>query len=391
MISNQYPPDFLGGDAVFCRTLSEGLVDDGWDVDVLTNPYAYSFVTGKEIIEKEEYRLNGVNVRFADYNFVKLLMNNIGYVTSNHDELNKIEEMDPDVIHLHNFSSFGIKFLKKLRMRIDVPIVMTVHDNWLICPFRYRYAEDCRKNCFGCKYNRYKLPISFPREYVDYIDKLVFPSKFYQKLFLDFFGGGLPSNEVIYNFTFDWKQRFDFVKKDRIKKKLGIPNGKKVVLYVGHLKREKGVDRLIDASERFKDCFFLLVGEDRDNLMEGRSLENVKHLGFLPSFSKKLYSLYWISDLFILPTLWENCPLTVLEAMCFGLPVFASDVGGVPELVKDGVNGGTFPVDKISKLDELLRKFLDEHDLKSMGEVSRAIWEKRFNIEKGVKDYLNTY
>jgi len=393
MISNQYPPDFLGGDAVFCRTLSEGLVEMDWEVNVMSNPYGYSLVTGNKAKKEKHYGLDGVKVTPAKYNFFKLVRNQIGYFTDNRDEIRKIEKIDPDIIHLHNFSSFGIKFLKKLKKKFEKPIVMTVHDNWLICPFRKREMENCRTGCIGCSYNKYKLPISFPREYIRYIDKLIFPSRFYQKLFKDHFSS-LPSNKVIQNFTKDWAKEFDFKKKEKLKEELGIQEDKIVILFVGHLIKEKGVDKLIEISNNRDDCVFLFVGEDKDDLLKETSheeKENIRYFGFLPSFSKELYQLYHISDLFLLPTRWENCPLTVIEAMSFGLPVIATDVGGIPELVEHEINGYLFGLDEFSKLDDILEKILNKYYLDEMGQISREKFEVQFTVERGIKKYTDTY
>jgi len=393
MITNQYPPDFLGGDAVFCRTLSEGLVEMDWEVNVMSNPYGYSIVTGNKAKKETPYVLNGVKVTPAEYNFFKLVRNQLGYFTDNRDEIRIIKKFYPDIIHLHNFSSFGIKFLKKLKKKFEEPIVMTVHDNWLICPFRKRVINNCRTRCFGCGYNKYKLPISFPREYIRYIDKLIFPSIFYQKLFKDYFSD-LPSNKVIQNFTKDWAKEFDLKKKEKLKKELGIQEDKKVILYVGHLIKEKGVDKLIEISNSREDCVFIFVGEDKDDLLKetpAEEIENIQYFGFLPSFSKELYQLYHISDLFLLPTRWENCPLTVIEAMSFGLPVIATDVGGVPELVEHEINGYLFGLDEFSKLDDILGKMLREYDLEEMGQVSRERFEEKFTVERGIKKYTKTY
>ena len=71
------------------------------------------------------------------------------------------------------------------------------------------------------------------------------------------------------------------------------------------------------------------------------NLENVVFPGFIPE--DDLPSLYTSADIFVLPSLWEVLPISLLEALASGLPLIATDAGGNPEILRDGVNGVMLP------------------------------------------------
>ena len=104
-----------------------------------------------------------------------------------------------------------------------------------------------------------------------------------------------------------------------------------------------------------------------------RRLENVHILGFRNQL--ELPACYAMADLLVLPSSIEPWGLVVNEAMCFGLPVIVSDkVGAAADLIRDGVNGFTYPVGQIEALAERLQMVLaDEQVCQEMGRQSRAI------------------
>lgn len=382
IFSNQYPPHFLGGDANSCRLLSEELVKRGWDVTVVT------IARDKKI---SDYRSEGVDVRPVSYSKFKLMANTSGYLSLNGEEMKILKEVGPDLIHLQNFSGFGLGLLKNINKHTDVPLLMTVRDNWLVCPSRAEVRK-CERGCFGCEHNKYKIPIRFKREYIKKIDMMIFPSRTYQQMHKGQYGDDLPQSMVIPNFTRDWPNEFDFDDREVLRQKMGIGKDDTVVLYIGHLIRAKGFDSLLRASNKMKGVKFVFAGLDKEGILEHTpDRRNILSMGFLPSFSEELYRLYHIADVFLLPTRWDNCPLTVIEAMSFGLPVLATRVGGVPELVKDGVNGRLFELRDLSKLDTVLKRFIEEEDLVSMGGKSRKIYEKEYSVDAGMERYLRMY
>jgi teichuronic acid biosynthesis glycosyltransferase TuaC len=124
-----------------------------------------------------------------------------------------------------------------------------------------------------------------------------------------------------------------------MRRKLGLPDDRKIVIAVGHLDKNKGFHILIDAIARLKSSgvMLVIVGEGpRRGYLESRIEElglndDVKLMGTVPH--DELAPWYSAADVFCLPSSREGCPNVVLEAMACGRPVVATRVGGIPELV----------------------------------------------------------
>jgi glycosyltransferase involved in cell wall biosynthesis len=133
----------------------------------------------------------------------------------------------------------------------------------------------------------------------------------------------------------------------RARTALGIPLDVPLLLFVGGLHRRKGLDVLLDAlahltPESWSTKPALLVcGEGPlQHTLRARAVDlglsgRIHFLGY----RQDVPALMMAADLFVLPSRWEGCPMVVLEAMASGLPIVATAVGGVPELIEDGVHG----------------------------------------------------
>lgn len=99
-----------------------------------------------------------------------------------------------------------------------------------------------------------------------------------------------------------------------------------------------------------------------------------------------------IFDLYVLTSLGEGISNTILEAMATGLPIIATDVGGNPELVEEGVNGRLIPKEDPSALANCLQELTGEQEwLRNMGKASLEKVKERFNWNKTVERYLSVY
>jgi glycosyltransferase involved in cell wall biosynthesis len=100
-----------------------------------------------------------------------------------------------------------------------------------------------------------------------------------------------------------------------------------------------------------------------------------------------------IADIFALPSQTrEGLGLAVIEAMATGLPVIGTDVGGIPELIRDGENGLLVPSGNPEKLADAIRKLSDDQILRSsMGERGRQIYENKFTLTKMIQQIEHLY
>jgi glycosyltransferase involved in cell wall biosynthesis len=98
------------------------------------------------------------------------------------------------------------------------------------------------------------------------------------------------------------------------------------------------------------------------------------------------------SSVFALPTNWEGFPLSILEAMRAGLPIAASDVGGVNESVIDGRNGFLSPRGDTAAFTATLERLLTNEDLRlRMARTSRRMFEENFTAEQMFRKTFNVY
>jgi glycosyltransferase involved in cell wall biosynthesis len=115
------------------------------------------------------------------------------------------------------------------------------------------------------------------------------------------------------------------------------------------------------------------------------------HLGGLTD-DRMIAAVYSMADLFVIPSLQDNLPNTVLEAMACGAPVVGFRVGGIPEMVRDGVNGILVPPSDIGGLAAAIEALLADASRRvAMGKASRAIAEREYTRPLQAERYLSLY
>ena len=176
--------------------------------------------------------------------------------------------------------------------------------------------------------------------------------------------------------------------KSAMRIKHNIPSNKFVILYIADgWKRNfwkwwQYVDRIIDFFSAEKDFYFLSIGNgDRtENL-----LQNGKELGYVTD-PIQLAEIYSLADVFVYPSLADNCPLVVEEALSCHLPVVAFSTGGIPELVLHKNNGY---VAKYKNFDDLYAWIMYFFQKKN-GSIEN-ITNHQFSLEKMVDSYIKLY
>ncbi len=149
------------------------------------------------------------------------------------------------------------------------------------------------------------------------------------------------------------------------------PN-QQTILFVGSNMYRKGVPDLIKAApgvlEEFPQARFVLVGQDKsiDLLKEMCKTLNVEsNFDFLGWQSQEsLLPRYNQASVFVMPSLTEALGVTFLEAMAAGVPVIGTTVGGIPEIIEDGVNGLLVPVESPDLLCKAIKSLLSDSALR---------------------------
>ena len=145
-----------------------------------------------------------------------------------------------------------------------------------------------------------------------------------------------------------------------------------VLLFVGRLSEVKGVEYLVEAmvtvKRDFPDVRLLLVG---DGELKGRLQRKVRNLGLRESVTfegdldeSMLLTLYSMATAFVLPSLYENCPFSILQAFASGVPVVATRIGGVSELIDDAESGLLTPPRDTARLASAISRMLADTQLR---------------------------
>jgi glycosyltransferase involved in cell wall biosynthesis len=187
-------------------------------------------------------------------------------------------------------------------------------------------------------------------------------------------------------------------RRDEVRADLGL--GDAVVgIIVARLDRLKGHDALLRALGLLRNeasRVVLLVagdGPERESLerLAGElklAPEQVRFLGFRTDVSDLLSA----ADFFALPSHTEGLPLSVLEAMAHGLPVVATPVGGIPEIVTEGESGILVPVDEPEALARTIARLVQDAGLRrSMGEAGARAARERFSFDGMARQYEALY
>ena len=160
---------------------------------------------------------------------------------------------------------------------------------------------------------------------------------------------------------------------------------RKKILCVARLSPQKNVDIFLEIASMLPEYAFVWIGNQYE-FCEPYS-ENVFFMGSLPNAGA--YNEY--ADLFILPSNYEGLPMTIIEAMAFGKPVVASNVGGINEIVVDGENGYTVE-NKAGAFVEKISYILEQEEV--YDKFSKAALERFWQdltVEKMVDGYLKIY
>jgi glycosyltransferase involved in cell wall biosynthesis len=170
------------------------------------------------------------------------------------------------------------------------------------------------------------------------------------------------------------------------------------IAMVACLREEKRIDVLIDSAPRVlakhPDAEFLIVGDGscRERLVARAHAMGVAHRFQFLGHRDDVPAVLATSDIFVLPSRSEAFPNSILEAMAAGLPVVATAVGGIPELVEDGRNGRLVPPGNPDALATALLDMLDHPERAAeFGRAGRRIIEQTYSFDRMVEQFETLY
>jgi glycosyltransferase involved in cell wall biosynthesis len=172
------------------------------------------------------------------------------------------------------------------------------------------------------------------------------------------------------------------------KTSLDVPPDAFRIGFVGRLHPQKGLDFLLQAMQMIRDrlhnamLFIIGDGELRRSLENQTREYGLQHIVSFLGTSQDIPSLLYSLNLFVLPSLWEGMPVALLEAMAAGLPVVATSVGGVPEVVLDGETGFLVPPGNPEALGQAILALYEQPELRiHMGLAGKQRVQNCFSSE----------
>jgi len=197
-------------------------------------------------------------------------------------------------------------------------------------------------------------------------------------------------------------ERFKPVKKNEVlAEMLSVKRATSLIGFVGELREKKGLATLLSGYAQIAKelpATLLLIGEiregeDRKYFEEFRSSNPNSRMivtGHIPH--KDLPAYYALMDIFVHPSLRDGMPNAVLEAMACEVPVIATPVGGIPDVIKDGTNGRIIPVNDAGALAKVSVELLNDKDQRNrLGKEGRKTVQSAFTPEKELEANLRLY
>ena len=333
----------------------------------------------------KQYSYDGIRVRCYDSLSIGFRLG-IPYpvpnVTSYKAFLESVKSSD--LIHAHGHPYLSSFVAAKLAKRYAKPFVLTQHNTFI----KYGNFWDTVE-----RLNDFAVGKAVLKE----ADKIIVVSNATMRYVLSL-GADPEKIELLYNGVD--LERFKPLTgvKDAVREKLGISKNAVVVITVRRLVYKNGVDTLIDSAKiaikKNPRLVFLAVGEGPDFAEVKARIEqlgigsNFRLMGFVSDEDLPLY--YNAADFFVLPSKsGEGLPLVALEAMACGLPVVATNVGGISEVMVENC-GKTVPPDAPDALAEAVLEF-SHRELSALKNDLRTMIEQRYSWDKNVERLIEIY
>ncbi len=311
------------------------------------------------------------------------------------DALNKLDKLldnfDIKIAHLHNIHNYITPaIIKKLKDR-GITVIWTLHDYKIICPENSfvsngKVCEKCLNGSFYecalnvCKKKSFLASTMASIEAYYYtrngtynlVDYFWCPSEFLYNKFLE---AGFPSKKLLVtNYCYDGLLIDKFLE-SRLLKSIEPSFIKPYILYVGRLEKIKGIETLIKAVKG-TNVNLKIIGsgsaETELKMIIDETDYNIEFLGF-----KNKESVFELTDkcqFVVCPSEWyENFPFSIIESFLLSKPVIGSRIGGIPELVHNGITGFLFDPGNVEDLRKKILFLWDNFELVAlMGTKART-------------------
>ncbi len=331
-----------------------------------------------------EMQRPGLNGKTSALNKVGLFFSGLYSLPAARDMRRILCEEDPDLVHVHNLYPLLSPSVLRTCRKAGLPVVMTCHNYRLVCPttILFRNGRVCEE-CAGGR--EYRCVIRNCRnnflESVAYATRNIFARK------LGLFSDNVTLFISVSRFLKQYliAAGLDGSRIAVVPNMIAVPDSivdaarGKYIAFAGRMSEEKGLPALLSAAGSMPYARILVAGTGpRMDELRKASPRNVEFLGFLDA--SQMVAFYRSARFVVVPSrCFETFGLVAAEAMSHGLPVIASGIGALPEVIEDGVTGFLVESGNHQKLAEKMKVLWDDPDLCSrMGRAGR---------EKAVREY----
>ena len=315
-----------------------------------------------------------------------------------------------DIVNLHWVAYYQSPLTLHKLFALGKPVVWTLHDQWAFtggCHYTAgceKYLQDCAI-CPQLTDDPFNLPAAVLRDKLEFFKganlTIITPSRWLaacareSRLFKDLRVEAIPNSLET--------DVFSPLSKAKARESMGLAAETVTLLFGAEYgtEKRKGFRELMAAIQFcLKDAEFQnLVKDDRIRVLCFGHLSDeleavgipVVSLGYLNS-DEEIRTAYSAADIFILPSLEDNLPNTILESMSCGTPVVAFDVGGIPDVVVNGVTGQLSPVGDVRQLGEAILSLVFDPDQREiMGQNCRKVMVEEYNLTVQAQRYVELY
>ena len=379
MLTWEYPPRVVGGISKVVYDLSHRLIKDGHQVTVVTyrdgDTSYYEDDEGINVYRVDNYMIHPNN--FVDW----IMQLNFNMVAKASELMNKFGKFD--VIHAHDWLvSYAAKSLKEA---YDVPMVATIHA-----------TENGRNSGIHDETQRYINDSEWQLTYE--ASEVIVNSNYMKNEIQRIFGLPYDKINVIPNGV--KLDKFEGIERDYDLRRQYAMDNEKIILYVGRLVYEKGVQNLIGAMpkilENYHDSKLVICGRGgmMDELkQEAHNLgidEKVYFVGYCDA--AKVQKMYINADIAVFPSTYEPFGIVALEGMLSGTPTVVSDVGGLNEIVEHGVTGmKSYAGNSNSIADSILALLYDQELCDRVSKNAIEVVKEKYNWNIIAQATFKTY
>lgn len=401
-----------GGAAVAANRLKEALNNNGIKAKMLVRDKESDDITVAQLNKSWHQKWDFLWERLVIYMRLHFKRDNlflIDIANAGTDITKTREFKEADVIHL-SWINQGMLSLKGIRKILEShkPVVWTMHDLWpasSIC----HYARNCHnfeKQCGNCPLlpgngssNDLSARIWKKKRKILERNSILFVTC--SRWLADKAKkSGLLSGQKIISIPNPIDSRV-FTKENRAEARLyaGLPENKKLILFVSQrvTDKRKGMDyfitainKMVEEHPEMKDnCGIAILGGKAEELADKLPLPSYP-LGYV-SEEKKIASIYNSVDLFVLPSLEDNLPNTIMEAMACGVPCVGFNTGGIPEMIDHLKNGYVAEYKSSDDLAKGIRWVLSEADHQSLSNEAMKKVNQCYSQYAVAMKYIEAY